>query len=470
MDEPELEERLRRRLYERFAKADVPETLAGRVTAAMSSRRPPSSRAGRARSVVVALRRQLLAAAAVVILLVGATVVFWNQPRTSSVGRPRASATTPSASPSPVSYAGTFTATGSLGTGRVGHTATLLANGKVLIAGGSTGQRSLCCPQPNLANAELYDSATHGFSPTGSMTTARAGQTATLLNDGRVLIVGGAPTGGTGGVPVASAELYDPLTGTFVPIGPAAVARQGASATLLTDGRVLITGGSVGTSAGYSLALASAELYDPARGTFGPTGSMITARADHTATLLADGHVLIAGGFSAANGTGGSLASAELYDPRTGTFGPTGSMASARLGQSATRLASGQVLIAGGLQLSGSAGATLASAELYDPAIGRFTVVGSMAGGRAGHTATLLADGRVLLAGGADATSATTTVLASAELYDPRMAMFSVTGSLTTPREGQTATSLADGSVVLVGGAGDAAANGPAKATSELFR
>jgi len=198
---------------------------------------------------------------------------------------------------------------------------------------------------------------------------------------------------------------------------------------------------------------------------------MTGPRSDQAATLLTDGRVLIVGGLlNLGNGTGGSLETAELYDPRAGTFSLTGSLKSARLFPTATRLVSGQILVAGGLQLSGSAGVTLASAELYDPVIGRFTPVGSMAGGRAGATATLLADGRVLIAGGAVVTSSTNTALASAELYDPRTAIFTLTGALATPREGQTATRLADGSVLLVGGAGDAATNGPAKATAELFR
>lgn len=414
-------------------------------------------------------RRKLLAPAAAVLLVLGAAVVLWN--RSGPGGVPQATGANPpaSSSPSPITYAGAFTPTGSLGTGRVGHTATLLGSGKVLIAGGSTGQLSLGSPLPNLASAEVYDPATHAFSPTGSMTTARAGHTATLLLDGRVLILGGAPSGGAGGAPVASAELYNPLTGTFAATGSAAVARQGASATLLTDGRVLIAGGSVGTSTGL-LALASAELYDPATGAFRTTGSMASPRSDQEATLLADGRVLIAGGLNVGNGNGGSLPTAELYDPRTGAFSPTGSMTSPRLSPTATRLVSGQVLVAGGLQLSGSAGATLASAELYDPATGTFTGVGSMAEGRAGATATLLADGRVLLAGGAVVTSSTNTALASAELYDPQTAIFTLTGSLTTPREGQTATRLADGSILVIGGAGDIARTEPANATAELFR
>jgi hypothetical protein len=185
-----------------------------------------------------------------------------------------------------------------------------------------------------------------------------------------------------------------------------ATARELHTATLLPDGRVLIAGGF-----GESPYLASAELYDPKTGSFSPTGSMATARELHTATLLSDGLVLIAGGNDSwYSTTSTSFASAELYDPKTGSFSPTGSMATARSYHTATLLSDGLVLIAGGTD-----GSTwLVSAELYDPKTGSFSPTGSMTTGRAFHTATALPDGRVLIAGG-DAFPST----ASAELYQP---------------------------------------------------
>jgi hypothetical protein len=248
--------------------------------------------------------------------------------------------------------------------------------------------------------------------------------TATLLSDGRVLIAGGSNSN----IPaiLTSAELYDPKIGTFGPTGPMTVPRSGHTATLLADGRVLVAGGrNVNDASDWSY-LSSAELYDPKTGTFSPTGSMATARDLHTATLLSDGRVLIAGGYAGGN----SLSSAELYDPATGTFSPTGSMGAARWFRTATLLSDGRVLMAGG----NADGKVVASAELYDPKTGKFSPTGSMATGREWHTATLLSDGRVLIAGGdngvPDPASYLPSALASAELYDPATGAFTLTGPL----------------------------------------
>jgi hypothetical protein len=251
----------------------------------------------------------------------------------------------------------------------------------------------------------LYDPGTGTFSPTGSMTIAREFHTATLLSDGRVLVAGGFDfSGAAPGVPLASAELYDPKTGTFSSTGSMAIPGEGDTATLLPDGRVLFAGGD--DLSGNSLA--SAELYDPKSGTFSPTGPMTTTREAQTAALLPDGRVLIAGGdYNRATASPGSipLASAELYDPETGTFTPTGSMTLALKGRTATLLPDGRVLMAGGDQWS-QVGPdkytddTSAAAELYNAKSGIFSSTGSMTTARFGYTATLLSDGLVLIAGG----------------------------------------------------------------------
>ena len=256
------------------------------------------------------------------------------------------------------------------------------------------------------------------------MTSPRYAHTATLLLDGRVLITGGDDMFRH---PIASAELYDPKTGTFSPTGSMKAARSFHVATLLADGRVLVTGGSpFGMHAAAGHFLTTAEVYDPKTGKFSPTGSMATERASHTATMLADGRVLITGGAASTASDAGSLsqASAELYDPKTGTFSPTGSMSVARTFQEATLLADGRVLVTGGSADGwGYDGHYYAEAEIYDPKTGTFTATGPMADTLVSHTATLLPDGRVLIAGGYDGV----TDLTTAELYDPKTGTFSLT-------------------------------------------
>jgi len=316
-----------------------------------------------------------------------------------------------------------FEATGSMATGRANHSATLLKDGRVLVAGGLVAFAPL--GSTLTASAEQYDPATGSFSKTGGMGNPRYWHTATLLTNGQVLI-----TGGRGGL--ASAELFDPLSGTFAPTGDMASARVFHTATLLNNGKVLIVGGEDANDAG--IAFATAELFDPASGTFSPTGSMGTARAAHAATLLTNGKVLVTGG-----GNGNPIATAELYDPISGTFSPTGDMATARESHSATLLKTGKVLITGGT--------TVLTAEIFDPATGSFTATGSMVDRRSEHTATLLEDGTVLVVGGVGVT-----VFGSAELFDPATGTFAITGSTTNPRVAHTANLMNDGTVLVVGG------------------
>ncbi len=323
-----------------------------------------------------------------------------------------------------------FTTTGSMGTARLCHTATLLPNGKVLIAGG--GDPSL--GDISFSSAELYDPVTGTFSPTGSLGGARVYHTATLLPNGRVLIAGGYD--GTSNI--SSAEVYDPATGTFSPTGSMGTARAGHTATLLPSGKVLIAAGS---AVAYTTTN-SAELYDPATGTFTPTGSLVTTRGGHMAVLLPNGKVLIVGG---GNWTAVPFpTSAELYDPATETFTATGSMATGRVNSTATLLPSGKVLIAAG---EGCCYPTLGSAELYDPATGTFSPTGNLGTARLAHTATLLLSGKVMIVGGNWGNS-----LASAELYDPIAGAFTAAGSMVTGRLNHTATLLASGKVLIAGG------------------
>jgi len=319
---------------------------------------------------------------------------------------------------------------------RSSHTATLLPDGRVLVAGGGVGHEML-------ASAELYDAGRRSWTHTGGMLRARGGHTATLLLDGKVLVAGGYVWRGLT-TALASAELYDPSSGRWTATGAMHTARNGHTATLLADGRVLVTGGYGSAHANPDIPLASAELYDPRSGTWTATGGMSEARYSHTATLLPDGNVLVAGGRTSRV----ALASAELYDRRSGTWTSVGEMSAGRYSHTATRLADGRVLVTGGSDILSPA---LASAELYDPRSRSWSTTGNMAAARAGHTATLLRDGTLLVAGGSSGPGSV--LLSSAELYNPSSGSWTVTANMARPRQRQAATLLLDGTVLVVGGA-----------------
>jgi hypothetical protein len=218
--------------------------------------------------------------------------------------------------------------------------------------------------------------------------------------------------------------------------------RAAHSATLMSDGKVLIAGGfrEEGTS---EIAISSAEIFDPQTRTFTPTEDMNEPRNGHTATLLPNGLVLLAGGWNQR----GRTSTAELYNPQTGRFESTGSMLGPRQGLTATLLKNGQVLIAGGDSARNTPQLT---AELYDPATGTFATTGNLRTGRFGHTATLLSDGRVLLVGG---TSGNDNILANAEIYDPGTGSFTPTNDANMVRYKHSAVLLKDGNVLILGGA-----------------
>lgn len=324
---------------------------------------------------------------------------------------------------------GTWTPTGSLNAVRAYHTATTLADGRVLVLGGYS--------EGPTGAAELYDPETGTWMLTGSLNVARINHTATLLNDGRVLVAGG----GFEGNSLGSAELYDPSTGQWTFTGAMHGARQIHSATLLADGRVLVAagvdnGGDVNT----------AELYDPSTGQWTPTGQLHDARRGHTATLMADGRVLVVGGLFDE-----VMASCEIYDPATGAWSYTMSLMNARYGHTATLLPDGRVLVAGGTWSWGYPN-PLTSVEIYDPASQQWAPGADLLTARLIHSATLLDNGQVLVAGGMTSDMRT---LATAEVYDPASDLWSTTASLNTPRSSYATARLLDGRVLAVAGQND---------------
>ena len=309
-------------------------------------------------------------------------------------------------------------------------------------------------PSPSAAESEPS-----GPSPTlhasaalaGEMTEARTGHTSTLLPDGRVLVAGGYSgkdnySPGASAYAFGSAELYDPGSGTWTTTGNLLQARFGHTATLLPDGTVLVAGGYSGNP--EVSALASAELYNPSSDTWTATGTMNAIRGGHTATPLRDGKVLVTGGASAGSDSFALLASAELYDPSRGIWTATGNMADVRTSHTATLLRDGNVLVAGGIVFGAGDLRFLGSAELYHPSSGSWTPTGDMNQPRSYHTTTMLADGRVLVAAGNN----TSGPVVPAELYDPSQGVWTATGSMAGGRFGYTATLMADGKVLVAGG------------------
>ena len=314
---------------------------------------------------------------------------------------------------------GTFALTGSMSTPRLAHTATLLANGQVLVAGGVQSPGHVA----GLQSAEIYDPALGQFTPTGNLNQGRADATAVRLANGQVLVVGG----DSSGFFLTSAEIFDPARGMFTATGSMNTTHQFVPAILLNNGKVLIAG------CASSPPTPTAELYDPATGTFTPTaGAMIVNRCQYASAPLPDGRILFAG----------ADASAEIYNPSTDSFSPTGSMNMARDAAAAAPLPDGRILISGGQS------PIFNSAEIYDPASGSFSFTSNMTTYRTQHTAIALSDGEILLALGYDQSGIST----SAELYHPSVEEFFSTGSLTQQRPFGTATLLANGQVLFAGG------------------
>ena len=329
---------------------------------------------------------------------------------------------------------GVFTSTGSLSTPRFSQTATLLPNGKVLVAGGIT----LCfyaaqpCPESN--TAELYDPATGLFSVTGDLSPRAHHTGGILLSDGRVLFAAN-----DFDATLADVELYDPMTGTFSVAGNSATLCYVESATLLNDGTVLLRGLIVASkSITYG-----AEIYDPIAATFSPVPGW-PSEDPWPVAVLADGRVFLVY----------YEAYAGLYDPATSTFTRTNGILGFYGPPAASLLLSGDLLFTGGNDIGGSE----TSAELYDPSTDTYTHA-TMHVARDGHTSTLLPDGTVLLTGGKPIADEKYPSTSTATIYDPAAANFIATANMSTGRAEHTATLLKNGQVLITGGTGFGSSN-----------
>ncbi len=318
---------------------------------------------------------------------------------------------------------GTWSQTGAMSAARIGHTATLLNNGLVLVAGGANGRGGI------LAGAELYNPATGQWAVTGSMSAARAYHTATLLAGGEVLVTGGQGAG-------AGAELYNPSTGRWFATGSMTQGRSHHAAVTLDDGQVLVAGGL--DSAGNRLA--GAELYNPATDTWTATANMNVARAFAAATLMPDGDVLIAGGNANTSAAGHS---AELYSK--GQWRLTATMSYERNGDTATLLPNGAALVFGGGPLSGGDGAC------YVPSTGSWVSTNGFATAPPvqGQTQTMLGTGEVMVVGGVDRYQDTSPI---AFLYEPHSNRWQTSGAMKQARSQHAATRLDNGQVLVSGG------------------
>ena len=369
--------------------------------------------------------------------------------------------------------AGTWSPTGSMTYARVGHTATRLRNGKVLIVGGGDTAAQ--------QTAELYDPSTGQFSLTGSPIYPRTGHTATLMRDGRVLIDGGTATSNP-------SEIYNPATGEFTATGHPLESegsipgnRRGGNAALLPDGRVVVA---FGIDSVVDERIDDVETYDPATGSYTEAtvnitcqtkGSGYTGRDGVASATLNNGEVLFTGGNNWSDGSGASANCAELFDPSTNVLANANPMTTDRDLHTATVLSDGRVLVAGGLTFCSPDCAPTdyhGSAELYDPSTGVFTATGAMTDSRYDHTGTLLPDGEILVAGGGNSNpngnpfSLPGAALPWVDLYDAATAAFTRTGSLHSGRYSHTATFLPNG-LTLVTGGNDSSGN--AYATAELY-
>lgn len=330
----------------------------------------------------------------------------------------------------------------SMSTVRYLHRATTLLDGRILVTGGYTGSAYL-------SSCEIYDPETNIWTLVSSMSKGRFGHTATLLADGTVLVTGGFVSSANGSLSTAVTEIYNPAGNTWTTVAPMTASRGYSTATRLSDGRVLVVGGRNQVPSGTTVSYAdrnTSEIFNPTTRTWSAGPSLVSSRELHTATLLAGGKVLLAGGQNVCTGcTTAYRADAFLYDPVANTWTATATaMALSRAVHTATVLSDGRVLIAGGY-----GGAYRSGAEIYNPATNGWTTVASMPAASDWQTSALLSDGTVLVVGGYNGAG-----LKNTYSYNPVTNAWTTLKALSYARYEFTASSLADGSVVVVGGVG----------------
>jgi N-acetylneuraminic acid mutarotase len=376
----------------------------------------------------------------------------------------RLGATTSAAIYDPV--ANTWTSVASLNISRYNHLAIPLPNGNVVVAYGATYY--LYNYGVAHGSAETYNPAANTWTPSG-MTVPLDYFSATPLASGQVLFAGGG-SGETDGIVTNLVQTFNPATNTWSIVAPLNTARENHTATLLQNGKLLVVGGDVAAGIGYSThpaVLSSVELYDPTANTWTAQASLITGRTQHTATLLLNGKVLVAGG---SDSNGNFVSTTEVYDPNANSWTSAGSLINPRTQHTATLLNTGKVLLAGGWNGTYSGGyvVPLGAAELYDPSANSWTAAAAMPAGVYQHTATLLNNGTLAIIGGyPNEQNGYSPASAGLQLYNPTTNAWSQGASMNNSRAQHAATLLSTGQILVTGGMGISSQTGYAQTVSQ---
>ncbi len=344
---------------------------------------------------------------------------------------------------------------------RLNHATVVLPDGRVLVVGGWGLRQNGGAPASadELRDAVIYDPAGDRWSPAGEMKLARLRHSATLMGDGRVLVVGGLNRDRTAAM---SAEIFDPATGKWKDASGYKNGRDGHQAVALADGSVLVVGGMTSYPGGAE----NAEIFDPRTGTWQDAGKLPRPLYGLSLTALANGQVLAAGGFSL---LGGVFADCQWYDPSTHRWTATGRLHQARYGHAATRLDDGRVVVTGGWHKD-----SLDLVEIYDPTAGKWQDGGKLIEARHTHSATPIKGGGLLIAGGQEGTEVQAgfylagTPVDTLEVYSPAAQQSQAVGKLTSPHFYHTASALKDGRVLVVGGLANDKQVPPAQAYGRL--